>query len=60
MKKYRDDELIESFGLDDNERKKWTISFDKRVDNNELPKLIKSQLSKQDFQKVELEMEIFT
>lgn len=60
IKKYRDDELIESFGLDDNERKKWTISFDKRVDNNELPELIKSQLSKQDFQKVELERGIFT
>ena len=56
----KNDELINTFGLCDKERKSWRISFEQRLDNNEVWSYIKDDPTEADVQKVILNDSIFT
>lgn len=60
LEKFRDERLINSFGLNGKERKRWMISFGERLDNNDIWGLIKSAYTDDDLRKVELGNSIFT
>lgn len=60
LEEFRDERLINSFGLNSKERKKWMISFGERLDNNEIWGIIKSVYTNDDLHKVELGNSIFT
>lgn len=56
---YRKESIMDSFGLSEDERKKWLIPFDKRLDNRELPIHVQSQLLDSDRDKIILNKDIF-
>jgi hypothetical protein len=57
---YEDLEFLESYGLCTNERKKWTISFDERFENDSIREYILKKLKLEEIQKIELNNKIFT
>ena len=59
LKCYQNDELIECYGLNESERKKWTIPFASRMDNDNLVELIWGEFSPLDRSKIELGNKIF-
>lgn len=60
LEHYSDDELIESYGLAIQERKKWQISFEERINNDNLCKLVVNNMTPPDFEKMELNNKIFS
>lgn len=54
------DELLQCFGLSVGERKLWNISFEKRLDNDNLWSIIKGDLNEDDWKKIELNAIVFT
>lgn len=58
--KFRDDVLLNSYGLCDGERKEWKIPFAQRVNNQNLPEIIKNEMDLQDLEKIELNNLIFS
>lgn len=59
MKQYKDLELLHGFGLSKKERKKWGISFEKRLDDDLLQNSIINQLNQNDIYKIELDCMVF-
>jgi len=57
---YRNDELLESYGLCTKERKKWKIPFADRLDNNELWNMITAEMTETDLKKIALNDRVFT
>ena len=49
---YRNDEVLGSYGLSSKERKKWRISFDSRLDNDNIWYNIKDDLTSLDAKKI--------
>lgn len=60
IKEFRNDRLINSFGLNNRERKEWMIPFEERLDNDEIWPLIKSSYNNSDKEKIKLNNAIFT
>lgn len=60
LKTYEDSEFLESYGLCTRERKKWTISFNERFENDSIREYILKNLRPEEFQKIRLNNEIFT
>ena len=60
LMKYKDCELIESYGLCDSERKKWKIPFDERLENDGIHVYIQQNLDSADAKKVETNLGLFT
>lgn len=58
--KYRNDELLECYGLCAKERKKWMIPFTGRLDNNELWSMIATEMTETDLKKIALNDKVFT
>ncbi len=56
---YRDEELIASCGLCSKERKRWSVLFENRINNNDLPNILLSDFSKEDEKKIALNENIF-
>ena len=52
-------ELLECYGLTKQEKKKWTISFEERMQATNLYQIILNDLSKKDIHKVQLQKKIF-
>lgn len=48
----RDDTLMDSFGLSDNERKKWSIGFFERLFNEDLSLYLRGEISTSDVEKI--------
>lgn len=48
----RDDMLMDSFGLSDNERKKWSIGFFERLFNEDLSLYLRGEISTSDVEKI--------
>lgn len=59
MKRYENLELLQSFGLAEKERKKWIVTFEKRLDNDLLENLIINQLTQDDACKIKLNRMVF-
>lgn len=66
VKKYRDavycksgEELLDMFGLTEDEKRKWDIDFRKRLNNEKIRDVVKLQLSKKELEKIEKENKIF-
>lgn len=57
---YRDADLVESYGLSTRERYKWQISFDERINNENLCKLVLNQITQIDLEKVNSNYKIFS
>lgn len=57
---YMDFNLINGYGLSSQERKVWKISFEQRLDKNEVWSYIRDDLTEADMQKVILNNSIFT
>ena len=51
--------LLDTFGLDEGERKKWPIPFEKRLENENLPELVRSLLTEKELEKAEQNHKIF-
>lgn len=51
--------IIETLGLNGNERKNWTIPFEKRLNNDRLHDEVINLVNKNDLQKYRIEQEIF-
>lgn len=51
--------LLDTFGLAEDERKTWPISFEQRFENEELPELVRSMLTEKELKKVEQNHKIF-
>ena len=56
---YRNESIMDSFGLSERERKNWLLSFDRRLDNKELPIHVQSQLLDSDRDKIIMNRDIF-
>ena len=56
---YRNESIMDSFGLSEGERKNWLLSFDRRLDNKELPVHVQSQLLDSDRDKIIMNRDIF-
>lgn len=52
--------LLDKYGLCDKERKKWTVPFKKRLDNDAIWENIKSQLTSSDYSKIILNNSVFS
>lgn len=59
LQSYKNHELLETFGLSKQEKKRWKIPFISRLDNVNLPKIVKTYLSENDIEKVKNNIEIF-
>lgn len=57
---YENLELLESYGLCASERKKWTIPFDERFENNGISEYILQNSNLEEIKKIELNNKIFT
>ncbi len=51
--------LLDTFGLAEGERKKWPIPFEKRLENEDLPELVRSLLTDKELEKAEQNHKIF-
>ena len=51
--------LLDTFGLADEERKTWPIPFDERLENEQLPELVRSMLTEKELKKAEQNHKIF-
>lgn len=51
--------LLDTFGLAEGERKKWPIPFEKRLENEHLPELVRSLLTEKELEKAEQNHKIF-
>ena len=51
--------LLDTFGLAEGERKKWPIPFEKRLENEDLPELVRSLLTEKELEKAEQNHKIF-
>ena len=51
--------LLDTFGLAGGERKKWPIPFEKRLENEDLPELVRSLLTDKELEKAEQNHKIF-
>lgn len=60
VEEFRNEHLINSFGLNVRERKLWGIPFEKRLDNNGIWEFIKGICTDEDSKKIELGNSIFT
>lgn len=60
LQEYMDNKLIDCYGLNDNERKKWTIPFEKRLNNASICDAVKNDLTISELQKIKLENTVFT
>lgn len=60
LEPYENLDLLESYGLCENERKKWTIPFDERLENNGVSEYILQSFSIEEIKKIELNNKIFT
>lgn len=52
-------ELLECYGLTRQEKKKWKVSFEERMQSANLYEIIVSDLSKKDIHKIQLQKKIF-
>lgn len=59
LKEYKDEELLESYGLYSEERRKWKMSFEKRLDNDNICKYIFEDLKDEDKKKILINKTIF-
>ena len=53
----RDDTLLESFGLNDEERKRWDIPLIQRIFHPDLPKHMQASLNEKDLEKIRINRE---
>lgn len=60
LEKYNNEKLIESYGLSSQERKKWNVPFEERLDCQNIFSIIEPQLSHEDVIKIENNNTIFT
>lgn len=51
--------LLDRFGLTEEERKKWPIPFEERLDNDSVPEIVRGMLQEADQKKVEQNRRIF-
>lgn len=51
--------LLDTFGLAESERKAWPIPFEERLENDDLPLLVRSLLTEKEMEKVEQNQRIF-
>ena len=51
--------LLDTFGLTESERKVWPIPFESRFENEQLPELVRSMLTKKELEKAEQNHKIF-
>ncbi|MGL5381778.1 nucleotidyltransferase family protein [Clostridium sp.] len=51
--------LFDKYGLNEKERKKWKINFEKRLNNDQVYKIIGKDMNEKDWQKLQLNKEIF-
>lgn len=51
--------LLDTFGLTESERKVWPIPFEERLENEKLPELVRSMLTKKELEKAEQNHKIF-
>lgn len=56
---YKDVTLIKSYGLSSRERKNWKVSFNERLDNDQLCSVVIDELSASDLIKMEINHAIF-
>ncbi len=54
------DELLTSYGLSSAERRKWSLSFEERLDNDNLWLSIMNDFSEEDLKKIALNAKVFT
>ncbi len=52
-------ELLDTFGLAESERKVWPIPFEERLENEQLPELVRSMLTEKELEKAEQNHKIF-
>ncbi len=57
LKEYKDEELLNSFGLNERERKHWDISFSQRLFHPNLPQYMERFLTKEDIEKIRINRE---
>ena len=51
--------LLNTFGLAEGERKVWPIPFEERLENEQLPELVRSMLTEKELEKAEQNHKIF-
>lgn len=59
LESYRNDSIMDHFGLSKNERRLWNVPFNLRLDNKNLPQIVRSQLLESDFEKISMNKKIF-
>ncbi|MBR6534908.1 MAG: hypothetical protein IKT65_04955, partial [Clostridia bacterium] len=57
LEEYKDEELLNGFGLNDKERKYWDIPLAQRLFHNNLPEYMQKFLSDSDFEKIRINRE---
>lgn len=60
LEMYRSEDVLNGYGLNSKERKKWKIPFEERLDNNRLGEMIAGEMTGEDWKKIELNHHVFT
>lgn len=59
LEPYRDEAIMESFGLSPYERKCWHVPFLERLNNPNIPQYVRSKLTDADWYKIEINKSVF-